>query len=104
MLQRIFPRQLWSNLSKLSSSNLSAAAAAVQTQIQMPQVSDRAQPFMDGSSPLRMDDIEYERLTKERKLRDPPIIEPKFFHEGQFVMEPEKYTIDCNKFKDEEIS
>eukprot|EP01084_Bolivina_argentea_P037574 69504_1 len=33
-----------------------------------------------------------------------PIIEPKFIHNSQFVMEPEKYTIDCSKFATDQIN
>jgi len=103
MLQRLFPRQLFKNISKLSKSQLSAVAQIEQVAQQVEQ--DRTQPFMDTSSlHVRVEDIEYEQLTRERKLKDPPIIEPQFFHKGQFVMDPSKYTIDCNKFNKDEIN
>ena len=53
---------------------------------------------------MKIDDIEYDELTKQRKLNDPPVIEPKFIHHGQFVMDPSKYAIDCSKFNKNEIN
>merc|ERR1712098_182952 len=56
----------------------------------------RHQPFFDEST-IKLSAIEEYEVPEHE---NPPIITPQFYHEGQFVMDPTRFTVDCEKYGD----
>jgi len=56
----------------------------------------RSQPFFDAST-IKMTAVDEFTVPEHN---NPPVIEPQFHVPGQFVMDPERYTIDCEKYGD----
>lgn len=53
----------------------------------------REQPFFDEST-IKLTSIDEYQVPEHN---NPPVIHPQFYHPGQFVMEPTRYTVDCEQ-------
>jgi len=55
----------------------------------------REQPFFDEST-INLNSIDEYQV---REHENPPIITPQFYSEGQFVMDHDRFTVDCGKYE-----
>eukprot|EP01084_Bolivina_argentea_P085514 154553_1 len=75
-------------------------AFSAQAQVQI----DRDQPFFDIETFTQQETHVSLSSQQQIELDRPPVIEPKFYHEGQFVMEADKFVIDCRKYQHDGVN